>query len=60
MSTWRDYDQDRCSKCRYYDIGECRRHSPVTLLGENGRRGCWPPVSEGDWCGDFELKPERR
>lgn len=47
-----------CRNCIFYQNGnfrrgECRRHPPKP--GTDGAPTCeWPPVTDGDWCGDWQ------
>lgn len=38
-----------CSTCAFYNRGNCRRKSPVTVSS-------WPVVRPDDWCGEHESK----
>ena len=46
----------RCRTCMWFvpkadsRLGRCRRHAP----GQGGGPG-WPPVFDGDFCGDHRL-----
>lgn len=60
-----------CSTCRFADVamldtaelGEtphaiCRRFPPAMVGDAEGAGPVWPPVHEGDWCGEHRLRPE--
>jgi hypothetical protein len=63
---WNDYircvapcrGKDRCGVCRFWGVKSnvtiCRRRAP-TAADEYGN--VWPPVKEGQWCGEFERGP---
>jgi uncharacterized protein YodC (DUF2158 family) len=45
-----------CEDCYFWKeidkYGECRANPPITPLG-------WPNTSCGDWCGQFQPRPEK-
>ena len=55
-----------CGHCAFFDHhhgngaqqaqdgGLCRFNPPVSQPGPDAH-GLWPVVSEGDWCGHFEV-----
>ena len=54
-----------CDKCQWFAPAQhqCRRHPPIAILipikDATGAlqpkiTGLWPPVSEGDWCGEHD------
>lgn len=49
-----------CANCVYYRKspmqmaqGACHRHPPQIVAGGKGVGGFFPPVKDGDFCGDF-------
>jgi hypothetical protein len=56
----------KCGNCRFFqpggdEFGECRRHTPRTLVSNPGSRyptgSYFPEIEENKWCGEFSLKP---
>lgn len=74
---------ERCETCKWYDLldmprsdsndspyGECKRHSPMVVLGQlpkwfqeeiqskppNPQQGLWPSVQWDDWCGEWKQE----
>lgn len=59
----------KCESCRFaqttglWQQAECRRHSPVGIK-DRGQYvdprylPQWPLVTFGDWCGDYEARPQ--
>ena len=54
--------EQQCHDCRYWDgkpnaatnsFGDCRRYAP-----RPGETHGWPHTKPGDWCGEFEPKPD--
>lgn len=57
-----------CSTCRFFlaegdEGGRCRRHAPQASIWTDTNYGDapiynstfeWPPVANGQWCGDHE------
>ena len=45
-----------CRNCRFYspEGGECRRNPPQVWADETDVGYCFPRVSGGMWCGEFQ------
>ena len=62
----------RCEICRFagrrsgFESYPCQRHAPITAHDPGKNMGVypeafpprWPLMRGGDWCGDFESKPQ--
>jgi hypothetical protein len=53
---------ERCEWCTAYEpwdeeVGECRARPPE-VGARNLVRDCWPRVSAGEWCREFEDRRE--
>lgn len=52
---------EQCDNCHFYRGQSCRRHAPITLLGEEPHafpEPRWPNTRFNDWCGDWQAKGE--
>ena len=48
---------ENCGNCRFWYAdgdGQCRRSPPVIDF-EDGVSSVFPPTSESDWCGEWEI-----
>jgi hypothetical protein len=60
--------KDICKECSFYRaeeedfvVGVCRRYPPKLVdADEDGYSSEYPPVSEDDWCGEFNNQVGRR
>ena len=60
--------EKECRNCRFWEgkadatrnsYGDCRRYAPRAIVGTQGAAATkWPRTNPGDWCGEFEGKPE--
>lgn len=51
---------ESCDTCRFFGrhrlcFDLCLRRSPSVF---SDGTTCWPEVSPGDWCGEYEQRPE--
>ena len=59
--------QKSCETCEYWQdledepAGECRRYAPHAKRSMDAIRAvaAWPITHPHDWCGEFNLNPER-
>lgn len=58
---------ESCGNCRFFlyaaNEGECHKRAPYpttgAATGSVWRGARWPEVAPGDWCGEWQPKPER-
>lgn len=50
---------ENCGTCYFWRVdeklvGECRKHAPTIVDGENfDTRGFWPVTEASEWCGEY-------